>query len=205
MPGAAARRPPANTATVTSDTASAMTGRQEPSARGAREFAQFTAWMAPLRRLGACRPASSPHHGRCLIRTHVRRPIGPPLRYSLAVSFCSICSNFASDQVELRRFELLTSCMPSVGSTSAHVHPRRSPSPHVPARPPLSACVAVLSCCTAAIPLGATSRTPDETLTSANTAYQVTFAPSGVHPVKEPRSRPLPLPRDLSTAPTPRQ
>jgi hypothetical protein len=52
---------------------------------------------APLRRLGVCRLASSPHHGRCLIRTEVRRPIGPPLLYFAAVFFCSICSNFASD------------------------------------------------------------------------------------------------------------
>jgi hypothetical protein len=52
--------------------------------------------------------------------------------------------------VELRRFELLTSCMPVSlgGSTSTHVHPRRSPSPCVPTRPPPSVCVAVLPCCT---------------------------------------------------------
>jgi hypothetical protein len=37
--------------------------------------------------------------------------------------------------VELRRFELLTSCMPG-GSTSTRVHPRRSPSLRVPASPP---------------------------------------------------------------------
>jgi hypothetical protein len=50
--------------------------------------------------------------------------------------------------VKLRRFELLTSCMPSGGSTSTRVHPCRSPSSRVSARPPPSMCVAVLPCCT---------------------------------------------------------
>jgi hypothetical protein len=40
--------------------------------------------------------------------------------------------------VELSGLEPLTSCMPSVGSTSACVHPRRSPSSRVPASPPAS-------------------------------------------------------------------
>jgi hypothetical protein len=44
------------------------------------------------------------------------------------------CGN--SNEVELRRFELLTSCIPSGGSTSTHVHPRTSPSLPVPASPP---------------------------------------------------------------------
>ena len=50
--------------------------------------------------------------------------------------------------VELRRFELLTSCMPSAGSTSTHVYPRRSPSRSVCASPAWSAPVAVLPRCT---------------------------------------------------------
>jgi len=61
---------------------------------------------------------------------------------------CSICSKKFYDQVELSGLEPLTSCMPSGGSTSTRVHPCRSPSLHVPARPPLSMHVAVLSCCT---------------------------------------------------------
>src|SRR5580693_6963366 len=65
---------------------------------------------------------------------------------------CSNCSNYVFSPVELRRFELLTSCLPSGGSTSTRVHPRRSPSSCVPARPPLSVCVAVLPCCTAPVP-----------------------------------------------------
>ncbi len=42
-----------------------------------------------------------------------------------------------------------TSCMPSGGSTSTHVHARRSPSRRVSHGPPPSAPVAVLPCCTA--------------------------------------------------------
>jgi hypothetical protein len=62
------------------------------------------------------------------------------------------CSNYTVEQVELSGLEPLTSCMPSVGSTSTRVHPCRSPSSRVPASPPASGCVAVLPCCTAAIP-----------------------------------------------------
>jgi hypothetical protein len=40
--------------------------------------------------------------------------------------------------VELSGLEPLTSCMPSGGSTSTRVHPRRSPSSRVPASPPAS-------------------------------------------------------------------
>src|SRR5512142_1984414 len=99
--------------------------------------------------------ASSPRQRNMPTRTHVRRPTGPPLRYFSAVLPCSICSNFASYQVELRRFELLTSCMPSVGGTSPRVHPRRSPSSYVPTSPPgscphKSARVRV-SCCTSVL------------------------------------------------------
>ena len=54
--------------------------------------------------------------------------------------------------VELRGFEPRTSCMPSAGSTSARVHPRRSPSRNVRTSPPESGPVAVLSCCTALSP-----------------------------------------------------
>jgi len=53
--------------------------------------------------------------------------------------------------VELSGLEPLTSCMPSGGSTSTRVSLCRSPSSPVPARPPPSTCVAVLSCCTAPI------------------------------------------------------
>jgi len=53
--------------------------------------------------------------------------------------------------VELSGLEPLTSCMPSGGSTSTHVHPCRSPSSRVPASPPASGWVAVLPCCTAPI------------------------------------------------------
>jgi len=51
--------------------------------------------------------------------------------------------------VELWGFEPQTSCMPSGGSTSARIHPRRSPSQSVLHDPPPSAPVAVLFCCTA--------------------------------------------------------
>jgi hypothetical protein len=50
--------------------------------------------------------------------------------------------------VELRGLEPLASCMPSTGSTSGRVHLCRSPSLHVSRRPPESAPVAVLPCCT---------------------------------------------------------
>ena len=50
--------------------------------------------------------------------------------------------------VELRGFEPLTSCMPSAGSTSTRVCPRRSPSQSVRTGPAESAPVAVLSRCT---------------------------------------------------------
>jgi len=50
--------------------------------------------------------------------------------------------------VELRGFEPLTSCMPSAGSTSTRVCPRRSPSQSVHTGPAESAPVAVLSRCT---------------------------------------------------------
>ena len=76
--------------------------------------------------------SSSPRQRKIPIRTHVRRPDGPPLLYFAAVLSCSICSNYASDQAELRRFELLTSCMPSGGRTSPRVYVRRSSSSLVP-------------------------------------------------------------------------
>ena len=62
--------------------------------------------------------------------------------------------------VELSGLEPLTSCMPSGGRTSTRVHPCRSQSSRVPASPPVSRCVAVLPCCTAAIHAGGTSRGP---------------------------------------------
>jgi hypothetical protein len=55
--------------------------------------------------------------------------------------------------VELRGFEPLTSCMPSVGSTSSRVHLCRSPSWSVSHSAPPSGPVAVLSCCTVPPPL----------------------------------------------------
>jgi hypothetical protein len=89
--------------------------------------------------------------------------------------------------------------MPSHGSTSTRVHTRRPPSSRVPASPPASAPVAVLSCCTAAIPVGSPSGAPDKALTSANPAHQVTGASSGVHAVKEATEAGLtPLPRNLT-------
>jgi hypothetical protein len=62
----------------------------------------------------------------------------------------------ARKTVELRGFELLTSCMPSVGSMSTSVHQRRSQSQGVRASPVRSAPVAVLSCYTnrPSFPLG---------------------------------------------------
>jgi hypothetical protein len=51
--------------------------------------------------------------------------------------------------VELRGFEPRTSCMPSAGSTSIGVHPRRSPSWSIHQDSPPSGPVAVLPCCTA--------------------------------------------------------
>ncbi len=51
-------------------------------------------------------------------------------------------------RVELRRFELRTSCMPSAGSTSTAVRLRRSPSRAVHRSAPPSTPVAVLECCT---------------------------------------------------------
>jgi hypothetical protein len=54
--------------------------------------------------------------------------------------------------VELRRFELLTSCMPSSGNPSTRVCSRRSPSRRVHQGPPASRPVAVLPCCTTRCP-----------------------------------------------------
>jgi hypothetical protein len=48
----------------------------------------------------------------------------------------------------------LTPCLQTTGSTSTHVHPRRSPSPGVLPRPPGAVPVAVLSCCTRAASAG---------------------------------------------------
>ena len=64
----------------------------------------------------------------------------------------------------------------SGGSTSTRVHTCSSPSAPVPARPPLSMCVAVLPCCTAPLSGGGTSRARDERLTSGELASQVTGA-----------------------------
>jgi hypothetical protein len=58
-------------------------------------------------------------------------------------------SNYSTEQeVELRGFEPLTSCMPSAGRQSTHVYRRRSPSRSVCASPARSALVAVLPRCT---------------------------------------------------------
>jgi hypothetical protein len=83
--------------------------------------------------------------------------------------------------VELSGLEPLTSCMPSVGSTSTRVHPRRSPSSPVPARPPPSACVAVLSCCTAPIRAESTRCGRAAGLTSGNPVRQATGACRPAH------------------------
>jgi hypothetical protein len=80
----------------------------------------------------------------------------------------SVFENLLLTWVELSGLEPLTSCMPSGGSTSTRVHPRRSPSSPVPARPPLSMYVAVLPCCTAPLSGGGTSRARDKGLTSGN-------------------------------------
>ena len=125
---------------------------------------------------------ATPATGRWPIRTHVRRPIGPSLRYFAAVLTCSICSNFTSDQVELRRFELLTSCMPSGGRTSTRVHLCRSPSSPVPMRPPLSTRVAVLPCCTAPVPRGGSVPARNEGWTSGNPVYRAPDERRSVHP-----------------------
>ena len=45
---------------------------------------------------------------------------------------------------------------------------------------------------------------PEEALTSVNAAFQVTDAPSGVHPVKQ-ALEDLATPRDLSPTPSPGQ
>ena len=61
--------------------------------------------------------------------------------------------------VELRRFELLTSCMPSSGNPSTRVCSRRSPSRRV--HPvPASGPVAVLPCCTIRCPSPMSRATP---------------------------------------------
>ena len=115
---------------------------------------------------------------------------------------CSTRSNFASDQVELSGLEPLTSCMPSGGSTSTRVHPCRSPSSPVPARPPPSACVAVLPCCTAPIraeghPLRPSWR-PDQRQ-PRGTGYMRMPPGAPRHPVKQPRyARPFGTPLSLS-------
>ena len=104
---------------------------------------------------------------------------------------CSNRSNFTSEQVELRGLEPLTSYMPSGGSTSTGGHPCRSPSSPVPARPPPSACVAVLPCCTAPIraeghPLRPNWR-PDQRQ-PCETGYRRMPPGAPRYPVKQPRT-----------------
>ncbi len=90
-----------------------------------------------------CGPASSPRQRKNQSEHTYGGPSGRRcctlLLYSLFDLF-ELCFR----PVELRRFELLTSCMPG-GSTSTRVHPRRSPSLRVPASPLGSLYVAVLS------------------------------------------------------------
>src|SRR6266851_3238892 len=72
------------------------------------------------------------------------------------------------ENVELSGLEPLTSCMPSSGNPSTRVYSRRSPSSHVHSGPPASGPVAVLSCCTAAVPANRTSHAPSRRVTSQN-------------------------------------
>ena len=107
--------------------------------------------------------------------------------------------------VELSGLEPLTSCMPSGGRTSTRVHTRRLPSSRIPARPPASAPVAVLRCCTAVVPTRGTSCAPNEVLTSVDPVRHVTGAPFGVQPVKQapepgPRHSPAASPHSRSAA-----
>jgi hypothetical protein len=92
--------------------------------------------------------------------------------------------------VELSGLEPLTSCMPSHGSTSTRVYPCRSPSSRVPASPPASAPVAVLSCCTAARPARQTGYAYDRCVTSQNlTSCYRCPARQTMHPLGPPGAR----------------
>jgi hypothetical protein len=134
MPGMAARRPPATTATVKGDTTArtscAVTRRQEsPYPRSAICPAGRAGSAAA--RLGIGGLASSAGAGRHSIRTHVRRPTGPPLLYFAAV--------FAVRSV---RIMLLTSGAKEIRTPDLlhaiwrqHVHPRPSPQVTVLLRP----------------------------------------------------------------------
>jgi len=86
---------------------------------------------AEQRLISAALPASRAN-GAIPIRTHIRRPTGPPLRYFAAVSCCSICSNLASDlggAKEIRTPDLLHAIW------RQHVYPRPSRQVTVPTRP----------------------------------------------------------------------
>jgi len=115
-PEPAAWRPPANTATVTARltarTSRVTTQPANVKAPGEEEFAQVarlrgSRTVTEIR--GSCQQPAPAEDTDPNTRTAAHPA-------AVAVLCCctarSICSNYASDQVELRRFELLTSCMP---------------------------------------------------------------------------------------------
>ena len=74
-------------------------------------FAQVTGWPIPVQRLeSAVLPAASPgEDADSNTRTAAQ---AAAVAVPCCCTACSICSNFASDQVELSGLEPLTSCMP---------------------------------------------------------------------------------------------
>jgi hypothetical protein len=131
-------------------------GKSHPSDE--RGFAQVTGSPTLVQcRESAVVPAARAG-GRCPIRTHVRRPKPPLLYFAAVLTVRSVRIMLPTSGAKaIRTPDLLHAIW------RQHVHPRpsrRSPSPCVPARPPPSACVAVLPCCTVAAPPGATSRAP---------------------------------------------
>jgi hypothetical protein len=135
-------------------------------------------------------------------------PNRPAASQGIPVAVLCCCTRDPAVRISLltsgaKRAQPLTSCMPSGGSTSTHVHPRRSPSSRVPTRPPLSACVAVLPCCTAPTPAKGTRTGRDECLTSGNPVHQATAACSPAHPsigLATPRKQAFGTPLALPTS-----
>ena len=118
--------------------------------QGSKGSRDHVAGICPGGRLASRSPvpgtewaASSPDGGRCPIRTHVRRPNGPPLLYFAAVL-----------AVRSVRISLLTSGAKRARTADLlhaiwrqHVHPRPSPQVTILQRPYAATCVRTC-CCT---------------------------------------------------------
>ena len=119
---------------------------QEVAAPMRRVFAEVTGWPAPVQRLAADVGPAAPQPGKKPIRTHVRRPIRPPLLYLAAVPpvrFVRI-RPLTSGAKRARTADLLHAIC------RQHVHPRPYSQVTLLPRPRKSARVRV-SCCTSVL------------------------------------------------------